>query len=282
MTDQDCMLFLQWALPRLRLRWPGFRKVRGQVCKRIAGRIHELGVAGLHAYRDHLERHHDEWPALDNLCRITISRFFRDEAVFRVLEGAVLPAFAERVRSRRGQMLSCWCAGCASGEEPYSLAILWRLALQARFPGLGISIVATDADEALLTRARKGSYRASSLRELPAAWRTQAFEISRSNYILKDPFREAVRFMRRDLRSGHPGGPFDIVLCRNLAFTYFDEDLQREVLMSIAGSLVPEGALVIGTHEKLPVDAEGFAPWMAGSCIYRKTEQVAGHELKEN
>lgn len=276
MTDQDCMLFLQWALPRLRLRWPGFRKVRGQVCKRIAARVRELGLSGLPAYRDRLERHRGEWTVLDSLCRVTISRFFRDRAVFRALEGTVLPALAEEVRSRSGHTLACWSAGCASGEEPYSLAIIWMLKLRERFPGIGISIIATDADEELLERARKGSYRASSLRELPAAWRTQAFEISGGVCILKETFRETVRFERHDLRTGSPGGPFDIVLCRNLAFTYFDEDLQRDVLRAVAGMLVPGGALVVGSREKLPVDAEGFEPWMTGSCIYRKARQATG------
>ncbi len=274
MTDRDCTLFLQWALPRLRLRWPGFRKVRGQVCKRLARRIEDLGIPGPRDYRDHLGRHPDEWPVLDSLCRVTISRFFRDHAVFRTLERTVLPALADNARSQGGRTLACWSAGCASGEEPYSLAIIWKLTLRERFPDLGISIVATDVDESLLERARSGCYRPGSLRELPQSWRRQAFEQSQGVLVLREMFREGVRFLCRDLRSGPAGGPFDIVLCRNLAFTYFDEDLQRDVVTMLAGALVPGGALVIGSHEKLPRGGESFEPWRKGSCIYRKIRQV--------
>jgi hypothetical protein len=78
MQDAECVALLRWALPRLGLRWPGFRKVRRQVCKRINRRIKELGLADVAAYREHLERVPEEWPRLDALCRITISRFYRD------------------------------------------------------------------------------------------------------------------------------------------------------------------------------------------------------------
>jgi chemotaxis protein methyltransferase CheR len=77
-TDAECVDFLQWALPRLGLRWQGFRKVRRQVCRRVARRIAELGLADADAYRLYLERNPQEWDALAELCRVTISRFWRD------------------------------------------------------------------------------------------------------------------------------------------------------------------------------------------------------------
>jgi hypothetical protein len=76
MTDTECITFLHWALPQLRLRWAGFRRVRRQVCKRISRRIAELDLPGTAAYRDHLEHNPLEWPVLDGLCSITISRFY--------------------------------------------------------------------------------------------------------------------------------------------------------------------------------------------------------------
>ena len=77
MKDSDCVDFLQWALPRLGLRWPGFRKVRKQVCKRVDRRLRELGVPDAKTYRDFLEKHREEWSVLDSFCRIPISRFYR-------------------------------------------------------------------------------------------------------------------------------------------------------------------------------------------------------------
>ena len=89
--DADCTAFLQWALPRLGMRWPGFRRVRGQVCKRLRRRMAELGLRNLAAYRALLETHSGEWVPLDGLCRISISRFYRDQGVWRTLEREVLP-----------------------------------------------------------------------------------------------------------------------------------------------------------------------------------------------
>jgi chemotaxis protein methyltransferase CheR len=95
MQDAECVALLRWALPRLGLRWPGFRKVRRQVCKRITRRIRELGLADVTTYRERLESVPEEWPELDALCRITISRFYRDRAVFDHLGTAGAGASAD-------------------------------------------------------------------------------------------------------------------------------------------------------------------------------------------
>lgn len=102
MRDEACVRFLQWCLPPLRKRWPGFRKVRGQVCKRIDRRLRQLGLAGPDPYRAYLETHPEEWAVLDGLCRVTISRFYRDRDVFDVLGEEVLPTLAEAAR-RHGE-----------------------------------------------------------------------------------------------------------------------------------------------------------------------------------
>ena len=94
MDNRDCTTFLQWALPQRNLCWPGFRKVRRQVCKRLTRRIRELGLDDLAAYRRRLEAEPAEWRAFDECCHITISRFFRDRGVFEVLRKRVLPDIA--------------------------------------------------------------------------------------------------------------------------------------------------------------------------------------------
>ena len=91
MKNTECIAFLQWALPRLALRWRGFRRVRGQVCKRIDHRIRALGLSGPAAYMAYLNDQSSEWAMLDTLCRISISRFYRDRPVFDYLGGTVLP-----------------------------------------------------------------------------------------------------------------------------------------------------------------------------------------------
>jgi chemotaxis protein methyltransferase CheR len=271
MDDRDCVLLLEEALPRLGLRWQGFRKVRSQVCRRIAARIRELGLPGAAEYRVQLENDPGEWSVLDSCCRITISRFRRDQEVFTTLALAVLPELAANALSRGDRTVACWSAGCASGEEPFTLTILWHLDLQQRFPDIRIAVTASDADEAMLERAREGRYRPSSLRELPASWRTAAFHAVPDGFQLREEYQEAVRFVHHDLRTAPPAGAFDLVLCRNLAFTYFDDVVQRAVLGSIEGAMVRNGALVIGIHESLPLGAAGFEPWVKKAGIYRKT-----------
>ena len=91
MKDESCICFLQWALPYLHMHWPGFKKVRGQVCKRLSRRLDELELADLKRYRMYLEDNPLEWHILDSLCRITISRFYRDKGVYDSLRSHVLP-----------------------------------------------------------------------------------------------------------------------------------------------------------------------------------------------
>jgi chemotaxis protein methyltransferase CheR len=250
-TDAECVRFLQWALPRLGLRWQGFRKVRRQVCRRVSRRIAEVGLSDLDAYRAYLDDNQEEWDVLAGLCRVTISRFWRDRAVFEALRDVVLPVL--------GPTVSAWSAGCASGEEPYSLV------LAAAAAGIEIHVVATDVDPALLERATRASYPESSLSDLPGDIRARAFDDGR----LRPEYREPVEFIRHDVRHGAPDGPFDIALCRNLVFTYFADELQREIGRQLARSLRAGGALLVGVHEALPKGLTEFEPWPPARGVYR-------------
>jgi chemotaxis protein methyltransferase CheR len=259
-VDAAAVDFLRWALPRLGFRWEGFRNVRGQVDKRIRRRAADLGLGDLQAYRSHIETHPDELGALARACRVTISRLHRDRAVWDALRREVVPRRAEAALGRGEGVLRVWSAGCASGEEPLTMAILWHLELASRYPGLALSIVATDIDEEVLERARVGCYPASSVRECPPTWTDAAFRWEAGRACVREPLRAGIDLRCEDLRARAPHGPFDLVLCRNLAFTYFDEPLQREVAGRITERLVPGGVLVIGGHETLPAGTSGLAP----------------------
>jgi chemotaxis protein methyltransferase CheR len=269
MEDAECVALLRGALPRLGLRWPGFRRVRRQVCKRIGGRIRELGLADAAGYRARLERDPEEWRRLDALCRITISRFYRDREVYDHLGEAVLPALAAAAVARGDPSLRCWSAGCGSGEEPYSLALLWALRVGPAFPALSLAVVATDADAHLLARAARACYPQGALRELPSEWVDRAFVREHGQRCLRPAFREGIQFLCQDIRSVQPEGPFDLVLCRNLAFTYFDADLQRRTLIELAARMRPGAVLVVGKHEALPA-TDTLEPSPAGFNVYWK------------
>lgn len=258
MKDTDCVRFLRWALPRLQRPWGGFRKVRTQVCKRVQRRAAELGLANTGDYWNHLEREPHEWERLDALLPITISRFYRDKAVWDYLAASVLPTLAEAAHGRVVRALSL---GCASGEEPYTLKLAWHFAVQPRYPQAALAIVATDVVDEVLARAQGACYALSTLRQLPAAWRRQAFSHGDDEYCLRAPYRADVAFVRQDLREGLPAGTFDIIFCRNLLFTYFEEPAQRELLDRMLGDLREGGALVIGRHERLPLSSSVLPSW---------------------
>ena len=252
MKDADCVGFLQWALPRLELRWHGFRRVRGQVCKRIDRRIRTLGISGPAAYQAYLSDHPDEWDVLDGLCTVSISRFYRDCALFDHIGDTVLPILARRAATRADPTVRCWSAGCASGEEPYTVSLIWAQRISSLFPLAALHIVATDIDAYLLDRARVACYSRSSLKELPPGWIDEAFVPADHELCLRAPWKSCVDFLKQDITTTQPRGPFDLVLCRNLTFTYFDEAVARRILGQVAQQTTVDGFLVVGRYETVP------------------------------
>jgi len=256
-------------LPRLGLRWPGYRRVRAQVCKRVDRRIQALKLSGLSAYKAYLSGHRSEWAALESLCSIPISRFYRDRAIFDALREDILPELAGRATTRTPAVVRCWSAGCASGEEPYTVSLLWGLRVGPGYPQTRLAIVATDVDEHLLERAAAGCYAKSSLRELPSAWLDRAFDRRNHLFCLRDHWKTYIEFCHQDIRLEQPHGQFDLILCRNVAFTYFSEPVQRAVVGRIAERLRADGFLVIGRRESLPRGAP-FLETTSALGIYRK------------
>jgi chemotaxis protein methyltransferase CheR len=133
-----------------------------------------------------------------------------------------------------------------------------------------LRIVATDIDAQLLERAREGRYPASSLKELPRELLETAFLREGEQFRVRDELRVGVEFHRQDIRDAMPAGPFELVLCRNLAFTYFDEEGQQEVLRGISERLVAGGYLVLGAHESLPGGVSDFVSCRTRQELWQK------------
>jgi chemotaxis protein methyltransferase CheR len=266
-SDSECVRFLQAVAPRLRLRWAGLRKPRAQVRKRLRRRLDALALPDLAAYRGYLEAHPQEWEHLDGLCRISISRFHRGIRVFEALRQRVLPTVAEAAR-QAGEPLRCWSAGCASGEEPYTLSMIWALELGASYSDVTLRVLATDASPHMLERARRAEFSAGSLKDLPPAWRAH-FESRGEAFVLPAPLRQGVELREADVRGPPPDERFRLILCRYLAFTYFEPALQDKVLRRLLGVLEPGGFLVTAPKEVLPA-LHGLEPWGDGRLgIYR-------------
>lgn len=272
MPDEARVDFLKWCLPQLGLRWPGYRKVRRLVGKRLNRRLAELGLADLSAYRTFLMLEPAEWAQLDAMCRIPISRFYRDRGVLDAIGQQLLPEAPAAVTARGDNAVRCWSAGCASGEEPYSLVLVWRCAVAQDWPTLGLTVIATDADDIMIERAKAACYARSSLKDLPTQWVEQAFSQCGSLFCLREEFREGVQFELQDIRRSMPDGLFDLILCRNLAFTYFDDALQRRVSDQLGKRLHPGGFLVLGTHEILPAESGGLTRISPNLPVYRREQ----------
>jgi len=244
MSNTECTAFLQWALPRLNMRWAGYRKVRGQVCKRLKNRMSDLGLKEFAAYRARLETDPREWRVLDDCCHITISRFLRDRVIFEDLQKRVLPDIAKRAK-QEGRDAFCWSAGCAAGEEAYTLKILWDIEVVRSCPGVSLSIIATDVDEIMLSRAREACFEQTSLRELPPHLVRQGFDQVGLLFCVRPQHREGIDFLHQDLRLEAPTPLFDLILCRYVAFTYFALPTQHQVFARARG--VATGRSRIGT-----------------------------------
>lgn len=246
-------------MPRLGLDPGAYSRVRRQVEKRLRRRLAQLHVSGLDDYARYLMKHDAEWVVLEGLCHITISRFFRDRAVFEALSDFVLPRLAAQAETK----LRVWSAGCGAGEEPYSLALLWQYRVGPNFPGVELEIIATDADAHQLERARAARYRPSSFRETPPDIPAH----------IDEAVTRRVTFLQQDLRSQVADGPFALIACRNLAFSYFDTEGQRRVLSQFAERLVPRGVLMIGLNERLPSNDQFVS---LGECLFEKREATEG------
>lgn len=251
--------FLAEALPPIGLSPVAYR--RRNIRRRIVRRMESAGIHEFHRYMDRLRRDPEELSALRAILVVTISRFFRNARVFRFLSSEILPRLAENSRP------VAWSAGCASGEEPYSVRMAWE-----EMPGEkpGLLLLATDVDPACLERAEAGWYPESSLRELPPDFRRKYFTREGNLYRVCEAVRRSVEFRRLDLLCDPPPGRFDLILCRNAAFTYFGPGERLGVARAFAEALREGGHLVIGRTESLPGETAGlFEPVFPAGKIYR-------------
>ncbi|MFC1516203.1 CheR family methyltransferase, partial [Thermodesulfobacteriota bacterium] len=170
MDDQEFRQLLEY----LQLSWKGYRKVRKGVKKRIRRHMKQLEMRDMGGYLRELENSTDARAECDRLMTVSISRFFRDRGFWSMLKDKILP---DLIREHT-DIINVWSAGCACGEEVYSLKIVWDR-LKSQYPRLpAIKIMATDLNPVHLDRAKSGIYTSSSLKELPGELRSAYFDIT--------------------------------------------------------------------------------------------------------
>ena len=181
--------------------------------RRVRRRMHQLNLGSYKEYLDYIRGDHNETDKLLDTVLINVTRFFRDVQAWDALAQEVLPALFKN--KPPGSSLRIWCAGCATGEEPYSVAILLCELLKEKVKDYEIKIYATDIDEGALNIARRGEYTAESLRGMPPEIKTRYFT-GEPTFRVTGGVRRMVIFGRSNLLSDAPISHVDLLLCRNV------------------------------------------------------------------
>lgn len=228
--------------------------------RRLEKRKATLGVSTADEYQAVIRRDPQELHALQHLFLVSLSSFFRDRASFAELERALAGALADKPL---GDPVRVWVPACASGEEPYTLAIMLSELLKRAGKTAAhhrVEIVATDLNPDALGIARAGVYRQTAFKEMDERLIGAYFVPQGQHYALKDEIKACVRFEQRDVLSGPPTGRFDLVSCRNLLI-YLKSPLQDQLIKSFHQALGSKGLLFIGQSESLTfVGNSLFAP----------------------
>lgn len=216
--------------------------------RRIAKRLRASGAGDIDSYLDRLAGDEAEIDLLLATLSVHVSRFFRDPEVFRRLERQILPGLCAQVRAAGRSELRLWSAGCAEGEEAYSLALL---ADALASPGLSTTILATDVSAPVLAQARAALYSGDHLTDVPELLREGCFFKEDGCYRLEQRLRERVVFQPHNLITAESYPPADLILCRNVLM-YFSQEEQVRILARFAAALPAGGVLVLGRTEALP------------------------------
>ncbi|MGZ3638204.1 MAG: CheR family methyltransferase [Ktedonobacterales bacterium] len=238
---------------------------RPTILRRLQRRILATDSVNLNGYLDYLKSHPQEYPRLINAFLIKVTDFFRDPELYTYLREQVLPALLDHAR-KNGNELRIWSAGCATGEEAYSLAILVAEALGNELNQYNVRIFATDIDADAVAFARRGTYPASALTSLPEDLINRYFIRDDGQYQISKRIRALTVFGQHDLGQRAPFPRMDMIICRNVLI-YFTPELQQRTLKLFAYSLRDGGYLVLGK-------AESTSPFGEYFTLQHKTHKV--------
>jgi chemotaxis protein methyltransferase CheR len=241
------------------------------VLRRIAVRQRACGAPDMRAYLKRVIRDPLERAQLVKALTIHVSQFFRNPSTFRAIQRETLPAILANKDRSGARALRFWSAGCACGEEAYSLALLLLEIAPDAIQRYSTAIYGTDIDPGCLRLAEEGRYPPVSLRNLPARWRQRYFTSVESGYRLVPEIRRLVYFRLHSILDPAPFGRIDLVVFRNVLI-YMTEELQERVLLAVHAALNEGGFLVLGKVEGLSGATKGlFETVNVPERIYRKS-----------
>lgn len=241
---------------------------RTTLMRRVRHRMEQVGYTSFEDYLDFLQAGSDEFTALFNTILINVTSYFRDPDTWEFVGAEVIP----RLLAERGPNapIRVWSAGCASGQEAYTLTMLLAEALGVEGFRQRVKIYATDVDEEALTEARGASYDAKAIESVPPDLLGRYFEQSNGRYVFHKDLRRGVIFGRNDLVKDAPISRVDLLVCRN-TLMYLNAETQRSVLGRLHFALAPQGTLFLGHAEMLLSHGGRFTPLNLKHRIFRKS-----------
>jgi len=240
--------------------------------RRFRRRMFQLSIGNYTDYGEYIRKNPSEINELLNTILINVTEFFRDPPAWEILRHETLPSLLKKLKP--GHSFRAWSAGCASGEEPYSIAILLAEYFGPRIQEYDIKIYGTDIDEDALNSARRGEFSAEALKRLRVEWREKYFH-GKGLLRINREIRKLVIFGRSNLGSDAPISHVNLLTCRNVLI-YFDADLQKQILNRLHYALEPGGFLFLGKSESQLTNSVHFRRLNARWRIFQRITDVIG------
>ena len=241
---------------------------RASLIRRADKRLQAVGLEGFADYVDYLEVHPEEFAYLFNTLLINVTAFFRDAPAWEHLSKEVIPRIVEGKGA--DDPIRAWSAGCASGEEAYTVVIALAEAIGMEQFRKRVKIYATDIDEEALAQARQAAYRPEDLKAISPDVRERYFEAANGRYVFHNDLRRSVIFGLHDLVQDAPISRLDLLVCRN-TLMYFNAEAQARILARLHFALNDRGFLFLGKAEMLLTHANLFTPETLRHRVFRKS-----------
>jgi PAS domain S-box-containing protein len=246
---------------------------RTSLQRRLSKRMHEVGIETPADYQDYLEVNPQEFAHLFDTILINVTSFFRDRPAWAYLAEEVIPPLV----SSGTDPIRVWCAGCATGEEAYTIAIVLAEALGENQFKERVKIYATDADEAALNHARHATYSPQAVKGVPEELLARYFEAGPQDYSLLPDLRRSVIFGRNDLVQDPTISHVDLLVCRNVLM-YFTPEAQSHILQRFSFALSDRGFLFLGRSEMLTTHGDLFTPHNLKWRVFQKVPRAQTRE----
>jgi two-component system CheB/CheR fusion protein len=248
---------------------------RSSLERRIQKRLLSVGLGNFSDYIDYLEVHPEEFAVLFNTILINVTDFFRDPPAWEVVRESVIPRIV--AGKSPDEHVRVWSAGCASGQEAYSAAILLAEALGEPAFRSRVKVYATDVDESALNEARQAIYTDQQIQSVPEPLREKYFDRVNNRYSFRKDLRRSIIFGRHDLLADAPISRVDLLICRN-TLMYFNAEAQTQVLSRFDFALNGSGYLFLGKAEMLLTRSAAFVPLDIKHRLFSKSGKHQLHD----